>query len=401
MMYGQNTREIRLSQILINESFVSGYADKAAGDLDALRRLEEEGETEQARRLLKETVERCSNGANTVLFDAKGLPSVMVIVPAIRGSEMPEGIHRKGVHPAFRVGKRTIRRVYVSKYINCLADGTAVSLPMSEPARVPCFDEAVKRLRGKGAGWMLMPVSLRAAILLRGLARGRLISGNTDHGQDYYQRRETGVLTESGTVLTGSGPAGWTHNGRRDGIWDLVGNLNEWDSGLRLMDGEIQLMDTEAMMNPECDYGKNSPLWHALDERGEAAAPGAPGTLRFDGEDGKILVTKEARSERVGNCAFRDVEMAPGLRAPEPLKLLGLLPPLSGLSERLGWRWISTAGEALPLSGGAFRITFHSGPFFMGLTKPRDADYPLSGVRTVYCSPEDMREVEHAKEDDG
>lgn len=393
-MYGELRKGTGFSRILINECKVSGCPERVVSELDELRRLEAEGETVQARAVLKQAVEKLSGGTNTVLFDEEGLPSVMVVVPAVRGADMPQGIRPEGVHPAFRLGGRVLRKVYVSKYLNCLADGKAVSLPMCEPAYIPCFDEAVKSIRGKGSGWMLMPVGLRAAISLSCLRKEREVTGNTDRGQDYYNRHEMGIRTESGAVLTGSGPAGWTHDGTPNGIWDMVGNLNEWDSGFRLMDGEIQLMDTEAMMNPDCDYGKDSDLWYALDAEGKRAVPGTPGTLRFCGEDGKIRLATHAGGQLTGNCAFRDVETEPGLQAPELLKLIGLVPPRGGLSERLGWRWVQTQGEAMPLSGGAFLITYHSGMFFMGVTKQRDTDYRLSGVRCVYISPEDAEEAE-------
>ena len=36
----------------------------------------------------------------------------------------------------------------------------------------------------------------------------------------------------------------------------------------------------------------------------------------------------------------------------------------------------------------------HSGIFFLGITKPRDVDYELSGVRTIYVAPDAMKEDE-------
>lgn len=81
--------------------------------------------------------------------------------------------------------------------------------------------------------------------------------------------------------------------------------------------------------------------------------------------------------------------------ADELLKLLALIPPQAGMPEEAGWRWISTEGEALPLSGGAFCIMNHSGIFFLGITKPRRCGiYELSGVRTIYVAPDAMKEDE-------
>ena len=93
----------------------------------------------------------------------------------------------------------------------------------------------------------------------------------------------------------------------------------------------------------------------------------------------------------LGNCAFRDITAESGI-AEQPLKLLTLLPPQADLPAEAGWRWIATDDEALPLSGGAFRIMNHSGIFFLGLTKPHNVDYELSGVRTIYVAPDAMEE---------
>lgn len=391
-MYGKSLREIRFSQILVNECMVSRSPEKVQDALEELRGLESEGKTAQAAVVLKQAVEELSGGTNTVLYDAGGRPSVMVVIPAVTGADLPQGISMNGVHPAFRLGGKNLRRVYVSKYLNCLADGKAVSLPMSRPACIPCFDDAAACIRGKGPGWMPMPLALRAAILLRCMKEGRDISGNTDLGRDYYRRNEMGIQTENGTVLTGSGPASWTHTGKPDGIWDLSGNLNEWDAGFRLADGEIQLMDPDALADPDCDCGMDSPHWHALDPKGKPVLPGTPGSLHYDGHDGTIRLTTQVRERGLANCAFADIRAEEGLEVPELLKLIGLYPPAEGLSERLGWRWIHSEGEMMPVSGGAFRITYHSGLFFMGVTRPRKTDYALAGVRSVYLSPEDAEE---------
>lgn len=39
-----------------------------------------------------------------------------------------------------------------------------------------------------------------------------------------------------------SGPVTWNHNHHGDGICDLNGNVWEWNAGMRLVDGEIQIM---------------------------------------------------------------------------------------------------------------------------------------------------------------
>lgn len=391
-MYSNKRNEISLYQILINECKVYGSAAEAAQALKTLQRLEQQGDFAQARRVLTLAVEELSGGENTVLYDDAGVPSVMVRIPAMTCADLLPDCRTQGIHPAFLCGRRKIREIWVSKYINCIVDGCAASLPMSRPCSVCNFDKAAQYVRQKGNGWLLMPFQLRMAIILKCLRQGIRPSGNTDRGHDYYALNEVGVMTPAGTVLTGSGPLSWTHNGRPAGIWDLVGNLNEWDCGFRLVNGEIQLMDMEALLSPGCNLGANSARWRAMDENGDSVGPGTPGSLHFDGNDGTIRLTKRVEKRGLGNCAFCNVDAAAGVTVPERLKLLGLYPAADGLGERAGWRWICTEGEAMPLCGGAYRIVDHSGMFFMGVTKARDVSYPLSGMRCIYIAPDAVEE---------
>ena len=386
-MYRDRLKDISLYQILLNECKVCGSAAQVIGELKELEILEKRGEIQQARQTLAAAVEKLSRGENTVLYDGAGVPSVMVRVPAMTCEELLPGCTMPGLHPAFRCGGRRIREIWVSKYLNCVVEGRAASLPMGVPQNARNYGEAAGYIRPKGDGWLLMPFQLRMAILLQCLRRGMHLSGNTDRGHDYYALDEVGVVTVSGTSLTGSGPLSWTHNGRQEGIWDLIGNLNEWDSGFRLVDGEIQLADMEALLSNGGDLGADSPLWRAMDDSGAPVQPGAPGTLRFDGTDGAVRLTHRVEHASMGNCAFCDVSAAADVTVPERLKLLGLYPPVEGLPETAGWRWICTQGEVMPLCGGAYRIVDHSGMFFMGVTKPRDVDYSLSGMRCIYVSP--------------
>lgn len=392
-IYSNKISEIRFSQILANECKVSGSAEMILQELDELRLLEKENKMDQARFKLKQAVEKLSNSKNTVIYDAFGIPSVMVEITAVNCEDLIDGTRMKGTHPAFLYGQYRIRRIWVSKYINCLVEGKTASLPMSEPAYIPNFEVALQSVKGKGPGWMIMPFQLRMAILLQMWKHQMNPTGNTDIGQDYYKRSEIGIQTTTGSVLTGSGPKQWTHNGQTTGIWDLVGNLNEWDCGFRLMNGEIQLIDTVDLLRKDCSFEVNSSYWHALDKNGKRVLPGNPEALHFDGHDGAVRITTKVEEHGLGNCAFRDVSSAEGFEVPELLKMIGLYPAHHDEPERIGWRWINTKGEAMPLCGGAFRIMNHSGLFFMGVTKQRDVNYPLSGVRSVYISKNDFEEA--------
>lgn len=392
-MYTSRMKEINLYQILANECRVYGSVGEVAGELKALDVLEREGRTDEARQVLKCAVEKRSQGENTVIYDDAGIPSVMVRVSAMTCAELVPG-SASGMHPAFLYAGKTIREVWVAKYLTTVVDGHAASLPMAEPTNLPHFDAACAVAAGKGRGWQMMPFQLRAAILLDCLRRGVYPTGNTERGHDYYSKDELGVMLADGRVLTGSGPLTWTHNRKPSGIWDLSGNLNEWDCGFRLMNGEIQFMNMEDLLAPACDLGPDSPMWKAVDLHGQPAAPGSEGTLHLDGCDGTVRLTNKVEMTGLGNCAYCNVSTAEGLEVPAWVKLWGLYPAVPGLPETAGWRWINTEGEALPLSGGAYRIVDHSGMFFMGVTKPRGIEYQLSGMRLIYVAPDAWEEAD-------
>lgn len=369
-----------LSQIWINELSVSGRPGFDARVADELDRLQSRQADDAAQQALKEAVEALSDGANTVIYDDAGLPAVMVRVNAeCAGAALP----------LLSVGGRPVREIWVSKYLNARLSEGAASLPMMPPLRVADFGEALRLCRAKGRGWTLMPFALRMGIARGCLRAGHLPGGNTDNGREWGNPNAWGIAVGNGTVLTGSGPASWSHDGGASGIWDLCGNLNEWDGGLRLLDGEIQLMTLEDLLNPGEDCGHDAQSWRALDSQGRLVAPGTAGTLRYEVDSGGIRLTNHPADGGIGNCAFDDIETEPGLRVPEIACAMGLCPEPGAGRGATGWRWVNTQGEALPLSGGAYRVVDHAGVFFVGITKARVVDYPLAGVRSVWVDPSD------------
>lgn len=62
---------------------------------------------------------------------------------------------------------------------------------------------------------------------------GHDIRGNNASGRDYRDPNQWAYYgipdpTQEGRVLTGTGPVSWSHNGMANGVFDLVGNVNEW-----------------------------------------------------------------------------------------------------------------------------------------------------------------------------
>lgn len=337
-----------------------------------------EGERER----LQSAVETLSHNRNTVVFDDFGLPSVMVRVPALRERDvLSQG--SDALHPAFAAGDSEF---LVSKYQCSLVDGQACSLPLERPIYALTLDEAIDYCRRKGKGWHVTPFALRMAVALRCRKLGFLPHGNSNRGRNYLFPQEEGLANSDGLVLCGSGPASWAHDGTPDGIYDLAGNLNEWDTGCRLMNGEIQVIPAEALLKDDTDLGPESPLWRAISQTGAYVAPGSPETLKYDAPDGSVRLTRNMQFPGIGNSAFSDIQAEAGLHPPLIARLLGLYPEDTRDRYELGWRWINTCGETMPLCGGAYRADDHAGVFFVGMTYPRTKNYELTGFRAIYRS---------------
>lgn len=333
---------------------------------------------------LRACVELLSSGSNTVLVDDRGLPSVMVRVPAITqralDADFPET-----VHPAFTAYGKTLECIYLSKYQNIIVGERAYSLPLRDPACKVRYETAVAACAAKGKGWGLSPYGLRAALALWCRSHELMPHGNNAMEHDYFFPEETGVPTADGRVATGSGPLRWSHNGRDSGVWDLNGNLNEWDSGLRLVDGEIQVYPgSESLFTPE-----EESLWRAIRSDGVLAPPGSPETLKYTGGHHGIMVTCDdvAPLHDPINCGFNEIIAQAGLTVPQIMVVYALYPAYPDGGYGGGWRWVSTRGEMRPLCGGASRAIDHSGIFFMGLSHGPGEEYPLSGFRSAYAVP--------------
>ena len=103
--------------------------------------------------------------SNEILYDDKGMPSVMVKIPKFKISDViAEG--SSSTHPAFIVNGQEVNEIYISKFINIVDNGRAYSLPGQDPTASLSFDQAVQYCTAKGEGWHLMTTAEWAAIEL-------------------------------------------------------------------------------------------------------------------------------------------------------------------------------------------------------------------------------------------
>ena len=88
---------------------------------------------------LRQAVEAASGGKNTVMYDDKGYPSVMVRIPRFNLEDIDSSLGT-GVHPAFIVHGRTISEIWIGKYQAKNVNGRACSLPGVNPTANIDFD---------------------------------------------------------------------------------------------------------------------------------------------------------------------------------------------------------------------------------------------------------------------
>jgi hypothetical protein len=238
---------------------------------------------------LKFALEAASGGRNTLISDDIGLPSVMVRIPRFNWSDVVEGGEDKPCS-AFVVGGRVLDSIYISKYMNVIEYGRAYSLPGRDPSHTITIDDAREACARKGRGWHLMSNAEWCAIAHWCMKNNTVPRGNTNWGFACDYKHERGVfspenelsVTPSGRTYTGTGPDSWNHDHSPFGISDLNGNVWDWVSGVRVMNGEIQVIpDNDSALN--VDEGPDSPLWRAINTKGELVAPGSSGTYKYDG----------------------------------------------------------------------------------------------------------------------
>ena len=342
---------------------------------------------------LKLAVEALTGGKNTVLLDDVGLPSIMVVWPKNKNNALFTG-GSDVVHPGSIVN--TVEKtMYVSKYQNVVYNNRAYSLPMRDPKASINFDTALANCRNKGRGWSLMPFSLWAQIALWCKKNGTMPRGNNNYGKDHAYAHETGVESMARDssnriqrTATGSGPATWNHNWLPDGIADLNGNVNEWCAGLRIVDGEIQIIPNANSMDPDVSLAANSTSWKAIATDGTLVDPGTAGSLKYDYLTSKITlingtVTDDGSSSRSGQ--FKDLALASGLTAPELALALILYPFESGDVYGGDYRYVTLAGERVPVCGGLWLLTSAAGVFCVYLNFVRSSANEYLGFRSAYC----------------
>ena len=291
------------------------------------------------------------------------------------------------LHPAFTVNDNEVDRFYMGKYLGIVKDGYGLSLPFQDPKVYVNFDQAKACCEANGDGHHLATIAEYAHIAEQCRLSGFYPSGNNAYGKDYAKQYETGTVTYTytsgeteynGRTATGSGPKTWNHDGTANGVCDLNGNVYEWQSGYRTVDGEIQILENnnaaKNLSGIVSNQTSTSVEWKAIMPDGTLVSPGTTGTLKWDyltagvttsGSYGlnTVFSNPAADTNAYGSVSFASLNAFPGVDIPNILKMLGLMPNDPGGNYGADYNYMRNTGERLASRGGNWIYTSRAGVF--------------------------------------
>ena len=347
---------------------------------------------------LRKSVEAASGGRNTVLYTAKGQPCYMAVIPKFTLQSIDASLGT-GTHPAFIVGGVEKSQIFIGQHIGVSRNGEMLSLPGVDPINTITHDAAISLVRANGAGWHLMSNAEWAAIALWCWKNGFQPRGNSAYGASSDLTSEVGVRSDGLPVtganqgsqsrtLTGSGPVSWRHNNSPFGIADLNGNVAEWAPGMRINNGEIQIIENNNAALSTTDFGASSAEWKAIDgATGALVAPGTAGTVKYAASNSG---TADFTLYRASGSSFEGMANSTGANpvgatALALLKAHGLFPvAASGLGGD-GF-YLNVSGERVPFRGGLWDNGALTGVFSLILNNVRTHSYADLGARPAFVA---------------
>ncbi|MDR1904044.1 MAG: formylglycine-generating enzyme family protein [Treponema sp.] len=350
-----------------------------------------------------------ASGKMHVMYNVNGDPLYMVRIPKFNIEDVaPAGVSMgSGVHPAFIVGGVAKNEIFIGAFPAAFEKACAISIPDQLPQANVNFDQAKAACFANGAGFHMMTNWEWAAVALWCLKNAFQPRGNTMWGKAHDAGYETGLrldgrdpgdTTGDGKTLGGSGPLSWRHNNGISGIADLVGNVWEWQDGLKLVRGRIYMPNDN-------DYNLAEASWPAQDVYIDASVgPGdgngaaQSGTPILSNTISKFSENPDASADLDLDYAYsnwKDAGLSTGfgnLTAAIRQRMMqaGIAPKSasgdSAGSTLQGGLWVRNYGERVPIRGGGWSNGGNAGLGALSLFSRRSYSSSYVGFRPAFIS---------------
>jgi hypothetical protein len=329
---------------------------------------------------LRAAIEAATGGLCTVHYTQSGQPSYFRWVPKFNLEDLGND-YGTGVHPAFVVDGVVRDGLWIGMYPGIVKNGELLSLPGVDPTVAQPYTYFVTAARACGAGFHVMTNVEWAAVALLTAKSGPQPRGNSNYGRAHDATWETARRVDGGTpgsasgpgrTLTGTGPLTWRHDGSPAGIADLVGNVWDFTPGMRLVDGEIQVLENNNAATASA-FDDSAP-WKAIRlSDGALVAPGTAGTAKYDSlvaysdngvvnnlGDFQIDDVVDFRTGPAGDnsdgydynlMAFNSLPADTGITIPAIMKSLLLAPGSISVN---GHIYMRNHGQRYPIRGGSW-----------------------------------------------